>query len=528
MSYPPCTEGDVAFFVEHGFLVVEDAIDRSDLDRAAARCQPIVDHKEKLAFDWAWEKGTSRDARAFKIVQGSPTHVWPEIAGTRFREWMIAFGSQLMGRPLEFWYDQFLAKPPREGAPTYWHQDEGYWGRNLDDRGITCWMPLHDVDVRNGCMHFVDGGHRAGVLEHRQPEHIQSDLLFCEPDVSRQVACPIRAGSVTFHHGKTPHMTPAESERRLAPRGHDAHAGGGIPRRRRPLPLEGVRQPVHGRADRARRPQGVAMTRSTLAGPPPAPASFQIEIDDDQVRQFREQGFLAVERITTLEEIAWLESVWDELFADRRRWFDVSQPFGAFDEAHLGQLIFPERYAPVLRETLHFRNARRIAARLLGEPEDGLEAWGHMVLKPARGGHATPWHQDESYWEPDFDYRALGVWLPLEDVSGENGCMCFLPGSHRGELLSHRHVGDDPRVHLLEVDTPIDASPAVEVPLAAGGATFHHHRTLHATAANRSPRLRRAWANEFQTPPRKRPVRAERPWLDAQKRAWAERHGDRA
>jgi hypothetical protein len=208
VSYPDCSERDVGSFQQHGFLVVEDAIDPGDLEEVGRRCQPILDHKEKLAFDWAWEKGTTREARAFKIVQGSPTLVWREIAGTRFREWMISFGSRLMGRPLEFWYDQFLAKPPREGAPTYWHQDEGYWGRNLDERGITCWMPLHDVDERNGCMHFVDGGHRDGVLEHRQPDHIQSDLLTCEPDVTRQVACPIRAGCVTFHHGKTPHMTP--------------------------------------------------------------------------------------------------------------------------------------------------------------------------------------------------------------------------------------------------------------------------------------------------------------------------------
>ena len=124
---------------------------------------------------------------------------------------MIAFARDLMNAPIEFWYDQFLAKPPRDGAPTYWHQDEGYWGRNLLDRGITCWMPLHDVDEHNGCMHFIDRGHRDGVLMHRQPDHIQSDLLYCEPDLARTVACPIRAGSVTFHHGKTPHMTPSNS-----------------------------------------------------------------------------------------------------------------------------------------------------------------------------------------------------------------------------------------------------------------------------------------------------------------------------
>jgi ectoine hydroxylase-related dioxygenase (phytanoyl-CoA dioxygenase family) len=57
-------------------------------------------------------------------------------------------------------------------------------------------------------MCFIDRGHRDGILEHRHPEHIQSDLLHCEPDLSRRVACPIRTGSVTFHHGKTSHMTP--------------------------------------------------------------------------------------------------------------------------------------------------------------------------------------------------------------------------------------------------------------------------------------------------------------------------------
>jgi len=208
MTYPSCSEAQIASFRERGFLVVEGAIEADDLAEVGRRCQPILDHKEKLAFDWAWEKGTDREARAFRIVQGSPTMVWREIADTRFRHWMIDFASALMGRGVEFWYDQFLAKPPRDGAQTFWHQDEGYWGRNLDDRGITCWMPLVDVDARNGCMHFVAGAHREGVLEHRQPEHIQSDLLFCEPDLAREVACPIRAGSVTFHHGKTPHMTP--------------------------------------------------------------------------------------------------------------------------------------------------------------------------------------------------------------------------------------------------------------------------------------------------------------------------------
>jgi ectoine hydroxylase-related dioxygenase (phytanoyl-CoA dioxygenase family) len=70
-------------------------------------------------------------------------------------------------------------------------------------------MPLHVVDATNGCMHLVRGGHRDGILPHRQPEEVQSDLLVCDVDAARVAACPIRLGEVTFRHGKTPHQTPA-------------------------------------------------------------------------------------------------------------------------------------------------------------------------------------------------------------------------------------------------------------------------------------------------------------------------------
>ena len=74
---------------------------------------------------------------------------------------------------------------------------------------MTCWIPLHDVNPRNGCMHFVDRGHLEGVLTHRGVEGMLSDIIMCDVDEARVIACPIRRGSVTFHHSKTPHMTPA-------------------------------------------------------------------------------------------------------------------------------------------------------------------------------------------------------------------------------------------------------------------------------------------------------------------------------
>jgi hypothetical protein len=208
MPYRDATADDVARFWNDGFLVVPGAVEPKDLDRLQAICDRLLEQRDKLAFDWAWEAGTDREHRAFKIVQSSPSLIArAELANERFRVWATAFASALLRKPVEFWYDQFLAKPPREGARTPWHQDEGYWGRNLDEGGITCWMPFHDVDVENGCMHFVPGAHRLGVVPHRQAENVQSDLLVCDVDEAKIVAVPIQLGDVTFHHGKMPHMT---------------------------------------------------------------------------------------------------------------------------------------------------------------------------------------------------------------------------------------------------------------------------------------------------------------------------------
>jgi hypothetical protein len=262
---------------------------------------------------------------------------------------------------------------------------------------------------------------------------------------------------------------------------------------------------------------------------PPLPTvELVVDVGDEEVEQFRQQGFTWVPRITTDEELEWLDSVYDHLFEQKLAgvpggYFDLSRPYDAPGEDHLPQVLFPDQVVPELRDTVYYRNARRIIARLLGEDEADLTGWSHMIDKPPFHGHETPWHQDESYWEPALTYQAAGAWMPLEDVDTENGCMTFLPGSHRSEVLPHKHISDDPAVHGLELAVEIDTSSAVPVPLRAGGATFHHPRMIHSTGPNRSPRRRRAWANEFQTAPVTAEVEPERPWLHEGRAAWKAR-----
>ena len=63
MTYREPQAADIAFFQEHGWLVVEDAIEPADIADVSNRMAVILEKKHKLAYDWAWEKGKSRGAR---------------------------------------------------------------------------------------------------------------------------------------------------------------------------------------------------------------------------------------------------------------------------------------------------------------------------------------------------------------------------------------------------------------------------------------------------------------------------------
>ena len=259
---------------------------------------------------------------------------------------------------------------------------------------------------------------------------------------------------------------------------------------------------------------------------------FDVDIGAPEVRFYADNGYLAVERVTTDEELEWLREVYDALISMKPTGlldgvFDLSRPYGTTDTPRLGQLLLPERLVPQIRRTAMWRNAHRIASRLLQVPQSGVESWGHLIFKGKNSPEETPWHQDEAYWDVTKDYNALGTWCALDDVDTDNGCLWFVPGSHRGEVLPHMHGGNNPAVHVLKFRDAVDTSAGIPVPLKAGGMTFHHARTHHYAGINRTPRVRRAWANEFQTTPVARGVPKDFPWVADGKKALSKAVGER-
>jgi len=155
-----------------------------------------------------------------------------------------------------------------------------------------------------------------------------------------------------------------------------------------------------------------------------------------------------------------------------------------------------------------------VAKQLLGP--DATCEFAHAIFKPAGYGAETPWHQDAAYWSPELLYTSISIWVPLQEATPENGCMEFVPRSHRLDVLRHQSINNDPRIHGLELH-PEDRRYVEHVatcPLPPGGATFHGPYMLHHTGANRSAIPRRALILNAGLPPRKRTTIRHFPWQE--------------
>ncbi len=248
------------------------------------------------------------------------------------------------------------------------------------------------------------------------------------------------------------------------------------------------------------------------------------KLSQNQIDFFQREGYLMLPAITTQDEVVQIRTIYDRLFAEQAgraegNQFDLAGADEDDQRATLPQILNPARYAPELNAFQFKVNAKAIAEQLLGGSATGGD---HAILKPARYGAATPWHQDEAYWSPELVYNSLSIWIPLQEATIESGCMQFVPGSHRRQIVAHRPINNDPRIHGLEI-VEFDADEAIACPLPAGGATIHHCRTFHYAGPNLSDEPRRAYIQVFGLPTTKRAQPLDFPWQQMQHTARQER-----
>jgi len=213
------------------------------------------------------------------------------------------------------------------------------------------------------------------------------------------------------------------------------------------------------------------------------------ELDEAQLDAFDRDGFCVMPAVFDPTELAELdaaiepgESLVRELLAQL--------PGGRLSVAGLDtQTVAPNMVSgsEVLRSTC--ANPRLVAAcaDLIG-PDVRLY-WEQAVYKQPHSAAPVLWHQDNGYTyvEPQ---AYLTCWIAITDATPDNGCVSVIPGAHLDGTLEHR-------------STPIgeecwgEWDRAIDVPVRAGDVVVFSSLTPHATRANATDEVRKAYIVQY-------------------------------
>ncbi len=212
-------------------------------------------------------------------------------------------------------------------------------------------------------------------------------------------------------------------------------------------------------------------------------------VSEEQIRDYRENGFVQVNNVLNEQELAELRGYIDDVMGrDGAQSIQTDRAGGAYysvlnqrvntwrDHGGIARFVLSRRFAEIGRQLTGFSGIRLFH--------------DHALLKMPHDSKPTPWHQDYPYW-PMQDPGAFSIWIALDDVDERNGCMAFVPKTQKIRNLKHIDLVN-PQDIFESVDT--DKNNAVIVRMKAGSCTFHDGLTFHYAHANTTDKPRRVLA----------------------------------
>jgi hypothetical protein len=211
-----------------------------------------------------------------------------------------------------------------------------------------------------------------------------------------------------------------------------------------------------------------------------------------EIDAFRRDGFVVPAQGLDADSTRFMVASVEQVFADNPGWPSIIRmphvPLRAGQNEGVtgAEALFKIAIHPVLIG----------AARQLIGPN--LIMWGGEIFaKPAGTGKSTPWHQD--CYTPavkagpgrSHAHSAM-IWIAVDDVGVDNGCLRFVPGSGRNGRIEH--IVDEKRtdgILSFEVDRQgVDFDKAVNAELKPGHFSCHDVFVVHGANANTSGRRR--------------------------------------
>lgn len=205
-------EDQISFFNENGYLAGVKMLDEHQLEflrNELGLISDITHPGHNLYYEFHSNESSDPSTVLFHAL--GAWRIGPGFHDVLWNPRFLVAASQLLGnRSVRFWHDQLFWKPAKKGGVVAWHQDYSYWTRTKPIAHLTCWCGLDDSTKENGCVQYIPGSQKWGLL----PKTVLAGDIdgiknYLNPEQRKQFENPqyaeVKAGEAIFHHSLTLH-----------------------------------------------------------------------------------------------------------------------------------------------------------------------------------------------------------------------------------------------------------------------------------------------------------------------------------
>lgn len=225
-------------------------------------------------------------------------------------------------------------------------------------------------------------------------------------------------------------------------------------------------------------------------------------LSPEQIDQYQDDGFLVIEDFLDKDELETWRNALKEAVEKRHgnKLPDRASVYGEGDDQEkeyydqvFDQLINLWKDNDKIKNLILDERIGKMAAQLAGI--EAVRVWHDQALIKRPWANPTTLHLDTPYWSFS-DKRALSIWVALDDATLENGCLFFLPGTHKKTSLKRAGIGKNNGDIFKQYPELIHNKFYAGV-MKAGSCSFHNGLTIHGAHANMTPGFRRAMTCAF-------------------------------
>ena len=225
---------------------------------------------------------------------------------------------------------------------------------------------------------------------------------------------------------------------------------------------------------------------------------MRTQFSPQQIESYRENGFVVQENFLDADELAAWRKALDAAVTGRGDTRILGVEFVEDNKDKYYDQVFIQRVNlwqdnPTWADYILDPRIGKMCCELEGI--DGIRVWHDQTLIKAPWANPTSWHIDNPYWSFSSKH-SISIWVALDDATYENGCLFFLPGTHKLANFDAVGIGAD-MGGLFKVYPQWAKFKSTAAPMKAGSCSFHNGLTAHGAHANMTPGYRRAMTCAF-------------------------------